>query len=110
MRRSRVRVDDLRKACLVDGERLLDEHMLAGAQRFRGHRGVLMVPGGDEHGIDAGRGQHLAIVGGAIGRIVFARNRQRGQPLPRRQRILERDARHGLEARQQDSLGDCRRR
>ena len=47
---------------VVDAERLLDEDVLAGAQRRADQRRVTGVPCGDEHRVGGGILQHLAVI------------------------------------------------
>ncbi len=52
-----------------EAERLLDDEMLAGGDRLVDDRGVLV--GADDHGVDAGIGEELPVVGVAPGDAVF---------------------------------------
>ena len=45
------------------GDRLFQEHMLAGFERRDCGRGVLVPHGDDRHGVDLGIGKHVAVVG-----------------------------------------------
>ena len=44
----------------VERQRLLDQHVLAGAQRRERHRRVQVVPRRDDHRVDVGVVQHLS--------------------------------------------------
>ncbi|MOA06567.1 hypothetical protein D3C78_1262110 [compost metagenome] len=52
----------------VDGQRLLDENILASLQRLAHETCVAIVAGDDGHGIDGRVGQHGAHVGGGFGK------------------------------------------
>ena len=57
------------------GQRLLHVDVLAGRQCLQGQRHVHVVAGGDDHGLDLGVGEHLAVVGAGVGHTILGLHR-----------------------------------
>ena len=63
------------------GDRLFEEHVLAGFERGDGRLGVLVPHGADRDGVDVGIGQHVVIV--AVELLDAELLAHRGQPVGR---------------------------
>ena len=56
------RVANIVQTSLIDGDRFFDKHMFASFQGRHNHWSMLVVPCGNEHGIDIFSGQNIVVI------------------------------------------------
>lgn len=98
--------DDALELRLVDGERLLDKDVLACRKRLADERGVQVVAGDDEDGVDLGVGQDLAMVGGGVSEAEAPGDISAAQAGGGRD-AMQLDAADLLQSWQEDALGEA---